>query len=410
MIYSGGHGVYNRCKYVKGGASMNIIETDHQYVANTYKRFNVALVKGKGARAWDDNGKEYIDLGSGIAVNIFGYGDEEWKKAVISQMDALPHSSNLYHTEPCGKLARILCERTGMKKVFFANSGAEANECAVKVARKYAFDKYGDESHATVITLVNSFHGRTLGMLSATGQDHFHQYFGPFTPGFAYAEANNTDSIKRILDKQGCCAIMVEMIQGEGGVMPLSYGFVKSISQLCKENDLLFIVDEVQTGNGRTGRLFSYMNFERQPDIVTTAKGLGGGLPIGACLIGEKAEHTLGYGDHGSTFGGNPAVCAGAISILERIDDKLLADVREKSAFIIEKLNGSKGLKSISGMGLMLGLETERPAAEIANACLERGVLVLTAKAKVRLLPPLTITMDELEKAVTILKEEIEKV
>ncbi|MBQ3760435.1 MAG: acetylornithine/succinylornithine family transaminase [Clostridia bacterium] len=389
---------------------MSIIETDHQYVANTYKRFPVALVRGKGAKAWDENGKEYIDLGSGIAVNIFGYGDEKWKQAVTAQLDALPHSSNLYHTEPCGKLAKMLCERTGMKKVFFANSGAEANECAVKAARKYAYDKYGDESHSTVITLKNSFHGRTLGMLSATGQDHFHRFFGPFTPGFVYAEANNLSDVKRLSEENGCCAVMVEMVQGEGGVMPLNYGFVKGIWQLCKEKDMLFIVDEVQTGNGRSGRLFSYMNFERQPDIVTTAKGLGGGLPIGACLLGEKAENTLGYGDHGSTFGGNPAVCAGAISILERIDDALLQGVRERSAFIVDKLNGAKGLKSISGMGLMLGLETERSAGEIAGACLARGVLVLTAKAKVRLLPPLTIGFEELEKAVSILREEIERV
>ena len=389
---------------------MSIIETDHQYVANTYKRFPVALVRGKGAKAWDENGKEYIDLGSGIAVNIFGYGDEKWKLAVTAQLDALPHSSNLYHTEPCGKLAKMLCERTGMKKVFFANSGAEANECAVKAARKYAYDKYGDESHSTVITLKNSFHGRTLGMLSATGQDHFHRFFGPFTPGFVYAEANNLSDVKRLSEENGCCAVMVEMVQGEGGVMPLNYGFVKGIWQLCKEKDMLFIVDEVQTGNGRSGRLFSYMNFERQPDIVTTAKGLGGGLPIGACLLGEKAENTLGYGDHGSTFGGNPAVCAGAISILERIDDSLLQGVRERSAFIVDRLNGAKGLKSISGMGLMLGLETERSAGEIAGACLARGVLVLTAKAKVRLLPPLTIGFEELEKAVSILREEIERV
>ena len=389
---------------------MSIIETDHQYVANTYKRFPVALVRGKGAKAWDENGKEYIDLGSGIAVNIFGYGDEKWKQAVTAQLDALPHSSNLYHTEPCGKLAKMLCERTGMKKVFFANSGAEANECAVKAARKYAYDKYGDESHSTVITLKNSFHGRTLGMLSATGQDHFHRFFGPFTPGFVYAEANNLSDVKRLSEENGCCAVMVEMVQGEGGVMPLNYGFVKGIWQLCKEKDMLFIVDEVQTGNGRSGRLFSYMNFERQPDIVTTAKGLGGGLPIGACLLGEKAENTLGYGDHGSTFGGNPAVCAGAISILERIDDSLLQGVRERSAFIVDRLNGAKGLKSISGMGLMLGLETERSAGEIAGACLARGVLVLTAKAKVRLLPPLTIGFEELEKAVSILREEIERV
>ena len=389
---------------------MSLRDLDSLYIAPTYKRFPVALVRGEGSLAWDEDGKEYIDLGSGIAVNIFGYGDEKWKQAVTAQLDALPHSSNLYHTEPCGKLAKMLCERTGMKKVFFANSGAEANECAVKAARKYAYDKYGDESHSTVITLKNSFHGRTLGMLSATGQDHFHRFFGPFTPGFVYAEANNLSDVKRLSEENGCCAVMIEMVQGEGGVMPLNYGFVKGIWQLCKEKDMLFIVDEVQTGNGRSGRLFSYMNFERQPDIVTTAKGLGGGLPIGACLLGEKAENTLGYGDHGSTFGGNPAVCAGAISILERIDDALLQGVRQRSAFIVDKLNGAKGLKSISGMGLMLGLETERSAGEIAGACLARGVLVLTAKAKVRLLPPLTIGFEELEKAVSILREEIERV
>ena len=383
---------------------MSIIETDHQYVANTYKRFPVALVRGKGAKAWDENGKEYIDLGSGIAVNIFGYGDEKWKLAVTAQLDALPHSSNLYHTEPCGKLAKMLCERTGMKKVFFANSGAEANECAVKAARKYAYDKYGDESHSTVITLKNSFHGRTLGMLSATGQDHFHRFFGPFTPGFVYAEANNLSDVKRLSEENGCCAVMVEMVQGEGGVMPLNYGFVKGIWQLCKEKDMLFIVDEVQTGNGRSGRLFSYMNFERQPDIVTTAKGLGGGLPIGACLLGEKAENTLGYGDHGSTFGGNPAVCAGAISILGRIDDALLQGVRERSAYIFDQLTGAPGVESVSGMGLMIGIKTVKPAREVVGKCIENGVLALTAKDRVRLLPALNIPMDLLEKAVAVLK------
>ncbi len=388
---------------------MNIIEMDREYVAGTYKRFPIALVRGKGARAWDDTGKEYIDLGSGIAVNVFGYGDEEWKKAVTAQLDLLPHASNLYHTGPCARLARMLCERTGMKKVFFGNSGAEANECAVKVARKYAYDKYGDESHSTVITLKNSFHGRTLGMLSATGQDHFHQYFGPFTPGFVYAEANNLSDVRRLSEEQGCCAVMVEMIQGEGGVMPLNYGFVKGIKQLCEEKDMLFIVDEVQTGNGRTGRLYAYMNFERTPDIVTTAKGLGGGLPLGACLIGEKAQHTLGFGDHGSTFGDNPAACAGAISILGRLDEALMQNVKQRSAQIFDALNGAKGIRSISGMGLMLGIETVRSAGEIADACLRRGVLVLTAKTKVRLLPPLIISEAELAQALTVLKEEIER-
>ena len=387
---------------------MDIISASRTYLADTYNRFNIALIRGKGARAWDENGKEYIDLGSGIAVNVFGYGDEEWKKAVTSQLDMIPHTSNLYHSAPAAKLAQLLCEKTGMKKVFFGNSGAEANECAVKLARKRAFDKYGDESHSTVITLKNSFHGRTMAMLSATGQEHFHQYFGPFTPGFAYAEANDLRDVKRIIESTGCCAVMLEMIQGEGGVMPLKYGFVKGVRQLCDENDMLLIADEVQTGNGRSGRLYSYMNFERPVDVVTTAKGLGGGLPIGACLIGEKAADVFGHGDHGSTFGGNPAVCAGAVSILSRIDDKLLQGVLDRSAIIFDMLNGAKGVEAISGMGLMLGIKVTGNARIICEKCAERGVLALTAKDRVRLLPPLNIATDDLKTAVGILREEIE--
>ena len=387
---------------------MDIISASNTYLADTYNRFNIALVRGNGARAWDENGKEYIDLGSGIAVNVFGYGDEEWKKAVTSQLDMIPHTSNLYHSAPAAKLAQLLCEKTGMKKVFFGNSGAEANECAVKLARKRAFDKYGDESHSTVITLKNSFHGRTMAMLSATGQEHFHQYFGPFTPGFAYAEANDLRDVKRIIESTGCCAVMLEMIQGEGGVMPLKYGFVKGVRQLCDENDMLLIADEVQTGNGRSGRLYSYMNFERPVDVITTAKGLGGGLPIGACLIGEKAAHVFGHGDHGSTFGGNPAVCAGAVSILSRIDDKLLQGVRDRSAIIFDMLNGAKGVEAISGMGLMLGIKVSGNARTICEKCAERGVLALTAKDRVRLLPPLNIDTEDLKAAVGVLREEIE--
>ncbi len=387
---------------------MDIISASNTYLADTYNRFDITLVRGKGARAWDENGKEYIDLGSGIAVNVFGYGDEEWKKAVTSQLDMIPHTSNLYHSAPAAKLAQLLCEKTGMRKVFFGNSGAEANECAVKLARKRAFDKYGDESHSTVITLKNSFHGRTMAMLSATGQEHFHQYFGPFTPGFAYAEANDIHDVKRIIENTGCCAVMLEMIQGEGGVMPLKYGFVKGVRQLCDENDILLIADEVQTGNGRSGRLYSYMNFERPVDVITTAKGLGGGLPIGACLIGEKAAHVFGHGDHGSTFGGNPAVCAGAVSILSRIDDKLLQGVRDRSAIIFDMLNGAKGVEAISGMGLMLGIKVSGNARTICEKCAERGVLALTAKDRVRLLPPLNIYTEDLKTAVGILREEIE--
>jgi len=385
-----------------------IIERDQAYVASTYARFPVALVRGKGAKAWDEAGKEFIDLGSGIAVNTFGYSDEEWKAAVMAQMEKLSHSSNLYYTDPCSELAKMLCERTGMKKVFFGNSGAEANECAVKVARKWAYDKFGD-GHGTVITLKNSFHGRTIAMLSATGQDHFHHYFGPFPEGFVYAEANNLEDVKRLAAENKCCAVMVEIIQGEGGVMPLSWAFLKGVQAFCNENDLLFMVDEVQTGNGRTGELYAYMHYGLAPDVVSTAKGLGGGLPIGACLIGEKAENALGNGDHGSTFGGNPIACAGGVSILSRIDKTLMDEVKEKSAWIFETLNGAKNVVSVSGIGFMIGIEITKNAREVVNACLERGVLALTAKTKIRLLPPLNIGWEELKKAIGILKEEIEK-
>lgn len=386
---------------------MSITSNDKQFVANTYARFPIELVSGKGAILKDSNGKEYIDLGSGIAVNIFGVADDEWQKAVTHQLSVLPHTSNLYYSEPCSTLAELLCERTGMKKVFFSNSGAEANECAIKVARKYAFDKYGDESHSTIITLKNSFHGRTIATLKATGQDVFHTDFGPFPEGFVYAEANNFDDVKKFVDTDKCIAVMVELVQGEGGVCKLDENFVKSVAELVKEKDLLLIIDEVQTGNGRTGELYAYMHYGIQPDIVTTAKGLGGGLPIGATMLGENVENVLTYGSHGSTFGGNPVSCAGACNIIKRIDDKLLNEVKEKSAYIFSELEGAKGVKSVSGLGLMIGVETEKPAKEVANACIEKGVLVLTAKTKVRLLPSLNIDWDDLKKAIRILKEVI---
>lgn len=386
---------------------MSITENDKKYVANTYARFPVELVSGKGAILKDSNGKEYIDLGSGIAVNIFGVADDEWQKAVTHQLSVLPHTSNLYYSEPCSDLAELLCERTGMKKVFFSNSGAEANECAIKVARKYAFDKYGDESHSTIITLKNSFHGRTIATLKATGQDVFHTDFGPFPEGFVYAEANNFDDVKKFADTDKCIAVMMELVQGEGGVCKLDEAFVKSVAELVKEKDMLLIIDEVQTGNGRTGELYAYMHYGIQPDVVTTAKGLGGGLPIGATMLGEKAENVLTFGSHGSTFGGNPVSCAGACNIIKRIDDKLLSEVKEKSAYIFSELEGAKGVKSVSGLGLMIGVETDKPAKEIANACIEKGVLVLTAKTKVRLLPSLNIDWDDLKKAIQILKEVI---
>ena len=386
---------------------MSITENDKKYVANTYARFPVELVSGKGAILKDSSGKEYIDLGSGIAVNIFGVADDEWQKAVTHQLSVLPHTSNLYYSEPCSDLAELLCERTGMKKVFFSSSGAEANECAIKVARKYAFDKYGDESHSTIITLKNSFHGRTIATLKATGQDVFHTDFGPFPEGFVYAEANNFDDVKKFADTDKCIAVMMELVQGEGGVCKLDEAFVKSVAELVKEKDMLLIIDEVQTGNGRTGELYAYMHYDIQPDVVTTAKGLGGGLPIGATMLGEKAENVLTFGSHGSTFGGNPVSCAGACNIIKRIDDKLLSEVKEKSAYIFSELEGAKGVKSVSGLGLMIGVETDKPAKEIANACIEKGVLVLTAKTKVRLLPSLNIDWDDLKKAIQILKEVI---
>ena len=386
---------------------MSITEIDKQYIANTYARFPVELVSGKGAILKASDGKEYIDLGAGIAVNAFGVADDEWVAAVMEQLNKLTHTSNLYFTEPCARLAQMLCERTGMKKAFFGNSGAEANECAIKVARRYAFEKYGDESHSTIITLKNSFHGRTIATLTATGQDGYHTHFGPFVEGFVYAEANNLDDVKRLAEENNCVAIMMELVQGEGGVCKLDEAFVSGVKALAEEKDMLIIIDEVQTGNGRTGSLYAFQQYGLNPDIVTTAKGIGGGLPIGIAMLGEKVQDVLVPGSHGTTFGGNPVCCAGACSILSRIDDNLLSEVKAKSEYIFEELGNAQGVKSVSGLGLMIGIETEKSAKDIVNACLEKGVLVLTAKTKVRLLPPLNIGWDELKKAIAILKETI---
>ena len=386
---------------------MSIAEIDKEYIANTYARFPVELVSGKGAILKDVNGKEYIDLGAGIAVNVFGVADDEWLKAVTNQLNTLTHTSNLYFTEPCSTLAKMLCERTGMKKAFFGNSGAEANECAIKVARRYAFEKYGDESHSTIITLKNSFHGRTIATLTATGQDGYHTHFGPFVEGFVYAEANDLDDVKRLAEENNCVAVMMELVQGEGGVCKLDKDFVDGVKALADEKDMLIIIDEVQTGNGRTGSLYAFQQYGLMPDIVTTAKGIGGGLPIGIAMLGEKVKDVLVPGSHGTTFGGNPVCCAGACNILSRIDDELLAEVKAKSEYIFEELGNAQGVKSVSGLGLMIGIETEKSAKDIVNACLLKGVLVLTAKTKVRLLPPLNIGWDELKKAIAILKEVI---
>lgn len=383
---------------------MNIQEIDKQYVANTYSRFPVTLVSGKGAKVVDENGKEYIDLGTGIAVNVFGVADDQWIKAVTDQMGKIQHTSNLFYSEPCAILAEMLCQRTGMKKVFFSNSGAEANETAVKVARKYAAEKKGSE-YNTVITLKNSFHGRTISMLAATGQDTFHKDFLPLTEGFVYAEANNADDVKRLISENKVAAIMFETVQGEGGVLPLEQSFVSALADISDEEDILLIVDEVQTGNGRCGALYNYMNYGITPDIVTTAKGIGGGLPLGVAMLGDKVKDILRPGDHGSTFGGNPVACAGAVSIISRIDDSFLAEVRAKSEYIFNAFKGAKGVRSISGTGLMIGIECEKDAGEVLSLCREKGVIAIKAKTKVRLLPPLNIGWDELKTAVDVLLE-----
>lgn len=387
---------------------MNIKETDNQFIAHSYGRFDVCLTKGKGSVLYDDNNKKYIDFTSGIGVNSFGICDDIWKDAVISQLGKIQHTSNLYYTEPCAVLAKLLCEKSKMCNVFFANSGAEANEGAIKFARKYSSDKYG-ENRSTIITLEDSFHGRTITTLSATGQDVFHKDFGPFTQGFKYCPANDCNALKDMITDD-VCAIMFECIQGEGGVNNLDDEFIKTINQIAKDNDILMIVDEVQTGNGRTGKYFSYEHFNISPDIVTTAKGMAGGLPMGAVLFGEKVKDVVTPGSHGSTFGGNPIACAGAVSIVERIDDAFLESVTEKGKYIVDKLNDIKGVKDISGMGLMIGILTDKDAGEVAKKCLDKGLLVLTAhKNKVRLLPALNINYNEIDEGIEILREVIEE-
>ena len=383
---------------------MDLISLDKEYVAGTYGRFPVALVSGKGSLFTDVNGKEYIDLGSGIGVTCFGTGDDQWLAAVTAQLGKLQHTSNLYYAEPCAKLAQALCEKTGMKKVFFSNSGAESNECAIKVARKYSAEKKGDD-HYTIITLEHSFHGRTLTTLSATGQDHFHKLFNPLTPGFVHVKPNDVAALEEAVASCKPAGILFEVVQGEGGVLPLTPEFVEAIAKLCKDNDIPLMVDEVQTGNGRTGKLYGYMNFGIEPDIVSTAKGLGGGLPIGATMMNEKMQNVLGPGDHGSTYGGNPVCCAGALSVIERLDEAFLAEVQAKSEYVFSELSGAEGVEAVSGMGLMVGIKTVKPAKDVVAACMEKGVLCLTAKDKVRLLPALNIPMELLQKAVAVIKE-----
>lgn len=377
---------------------------DSQYIANTYNRFSADMERGEGATLYSEDGKKYVDFGSGIAVNSFGINDEEWKTAVIAQINRIQHASNLYYTRPQAELAELLCERTGAKKVFFSNSGAEANECAIKVARKYSYDKYG-EGRFRIVTLKNSFHGRTMATLSATGQDAMHHYFMPFLDGFDYAEPTFAGVREKCSDKT--CAVLLELVQGEGGVRALDEEEVKKTEKFCKKQDILLMIDEVQTGNGRTGSLYAYMHYGIEPDVVSTAKGLAGGLPLGATMLFDKCKGVFGAGDHGSTFGGNPIACAGALSILKRIDKDLLLEVQGKSAYLFTHLGRIKNVISVTGMGLMIGLETTKSAREIAEKCLERGLIVLTAKNKVRLLPPLNIKKEEMDFCIKILNEVI---
>ncbi len=374
----------------------------------SYARFDVALVSGKGATAKDCEGKEYIDFGSGIGVNSLGYCDDRWVKAVSEQAATLQHTSNLYYNPVQTRFAEMLCGMTGFSKVFFCNSGAEANECAVKIARKYGTETYG-ESHNQIVTLQNSFHGRTVTTLAATGQDGFHKFFTPFTEGFSYAEPD-MESVKQCVTKN-TCAVLIELIQGEGGVLPVQADFVKELSDFCKKRDILLMVDEVQTGVGRTGALYCYQNYDIMPDVITSAKGLAGGLPVGACLCTERLGGVLSAGMHGSTFGGNPVVCAGALAVLERIkEDGFLAGVQAKGEYLKNKLLAMEQVEQVRGMGMMLGAKLKKDnAKEVAVNCAKQGLLVLTAKNMLRFLPPLTVTYEEMEKGLAILERVLNK-
>lgn len=385
---------------------MDVKQTDKKYIMGTYGRYDIELTHGKGSTVFSSDGKKYIDFGSGIAVNTFGFADPEYISAVTAQLNKIQHSSNYYYTEPCARLAELLCTRTGMSRVFFSNSGAEANECAIKAARKYGTDR--DENKNVIITLKNSFHGRTVTTLSATGQDVFHHSFTPFTEGFVYAEAGNIDELQKAVRENNCCAVMMEMIQGEGGVIPLDRAFVDAAAKIAAEHNMLIIVDEVQTGNGRTGTLYAYEQYGLHPDIVTTAKGLAGGLPIGATMFAERLADILPPGSHGSTFGGNPVSCAAAVNVISRIDSALMAHITEKSKYLVSELKSIKGITGVSGMGYMLGASVTGDAHEIAAKCLENGLLILTAKDRLRLLPALSISDAEIDAGLEILKKVME--
>lgn len=380
---------------------------DKDYIVNVYNRLDAVIDHGKGSVLYDVNGKEYIDLSAGIAVNIFGACDDVWKDAVIAQLNKLSHISNVFYTEPQILLAKKLCEKTGMTKCFFSNSGAETNECAIKTARKYSHDKYGDGRY-TIVVLKNSFHGRTITTLAACGQDELHQDFGPFTPGFVYAEPDDFESVKTLAEENNACAIMMELVQGEGGVHPLDKKFVQDVEKYAHEHDMLIIIDEVQTGNGRTGAFYAYMKYGIQPDIVTTAKAIGGGLPFAATLFAESCQNTLTPHSHGSTFGGNPIAAAGALSIVDRIDDDLMKEVTAKGDYIKAELEACENVEKVTGMGLMIGVILKKDLNTVVNGCIDKGVLVLTANGLLRLLPPLNIPWDVLKKGIATIKSVID--
>ena len=386
----------------------NTKQLDQQYIMHTYGRYDVALARGKGATAYDEDGKKYIDVSSGIGVNSLGYCDEGWVNAVTKQAATIQHMSNYFYSAQAGALAEKLCTLTGMSKICFGNSGAEANECAIKIARKYSFDKYG-AGRNEIVTLRNSFHGRTVTTLSATGQDVFHNFFFPFTEGFSFVEAGDIDLLKNtVTDKT--CAVMLELIQGEGGVNILDKDYVQALVRFCNERDIVVIVDEVQTGVGRTGRLFAFQNYGILPDLATVAKGLGGGLPIGVCMCGEKLRDVMTPSTHGSTFGANPVVCAGANYVIDTVaDEDFLAEVREKGDYLEQKLRELPAVKGVRRMGLMVGIEIDGDAHDVAVKCVENGLLIITAKDVLRMLPPLVITKEEIDEAVGILKTTLEE-
>lgn len=388
---------------------MSTIEKFNEHIMPTYGRFDVVMEKGEHETAVDENGKEYIDFGSGIGTNSLGFCDKEWADAVCAQVRSIQHTSNYYYTKTQADLAEKLCNLTGYSKIFFGNSGAEANECAIKLARKYSFDKYGkDAERFKIITLVNSFHGRTLCTLSATGQEVFHNYFFPFVDGFVNVTANDIDDLRSKIDDK-VCAVMFECVQGEGGVNPLDKAFVDEIFKICAEKDILTICDEVQTGMGRTGTVLASQQYGVKPDVTTLAKGIAGGIPMGACLASEKCADVLNKGTHGSTFGGNPIACAGANVVCDRLaSEGFLDEVKKKGEYFREKLTAMDGVEGVDGMGMMLGIrftDKEKKAADVCKACLDNGLLVLTAKEKLRLLPPLTITYEEIDRGLAILAE-----